>query len=40
MPTLAEMMNAQPAEKEAGILDRFFAMLQEQRQGIKNEGTI
>jgi hypothetical protein len=26
MPTLGEMMNAQPAEKEAGILDRFFAM--------------
>lgn len=31
MPTLGEMMNAPQSEKEAGILDRFFAMLQERR---------
>lgn len=32
MPTLGEMMNAPQAGKEAGILNRVFAMLQEQRR--------
>ncbi len=39
MPTLAEMMNAPQAGKEAGILDRFFAMLQERRARNREQQT-
>lgn len=39
MPTLGEMMNASQAEKEAGILDRFFSMLQERRARNREQQT-
>lgn len=39
MPTLGEMISSPQAGKEAGILDRFFAMLQERRARNRDQQT-
>lgn len=39
MPTLGEMISSPKAEKEAGILDRFFAMIQERRARNREQQT-
>lgn len=39
LPTLGEMIGSPKAGKEAGILDRFFAMLQERRARNREQQT-
>lgn len=39
MPTLGEMISSPQAGKEAGILERFFAMIQERRARNREQQT-